>query len=254
MKKMREKILNKIVDVFRVDERVHSIFVTGSMNDGDLVTPLSDIDLWIILNEESGINAMKKELLHYFGKIASVRMMYPCTDHHYLVIFKNGVQIDFNMATAACYYSLISTKKKILADNKLAHTLKKPSALSKHIDYVSEQLVIGYTTLERAVSKYLKGDYIVTVRFIDGIRSNTVFSLLPFIERVFIPNVVTVPLNKLSPEVRDKVVASYAQPTKKSCKTALFAIMFLLEHISKKTKSHAANDIHAKLQIILSKL
>jgi len=123
--------------------------------------------------------------------------------------------------------------------------------VSRHSTFINEQLVVGYTTLERAVSKFLKHDYIVTVRFIDGIRSNAIFTLLPFVEHVSIPNVVTIPLGKMSKNIRERIILSYAQPTKESCKTALLSTLFLLEYISKKTKSNAARDIHSKLYKLL---
>lgn len=251
MKKVREKILDLLVGVFKSDEQIHSIFITGSMNYKTSTTPLSDIDLWIILYEESGINAIRKQLEDIFSKVSPVRMMYQCTAHHYFIIFKNGVQVDFNMATAACYYSLINPHKKILADSRRSHEKKTITTAAKHKAFVADQLLIGYTTLERAISKFLKGDYVVTIRFLDGIRSNVIFSLLPFVENVEIPNVVTVPLDKLSKNVKESVVASYAQPTKESCKSSINAIMTLMELITKKTKSRGVQDIHKKLSTIL---
>lgn len=251
MKKVREKILDLLVGVFKSDEQIHSIFITGSMNYKTSTTPLSDIDLWIILYEESGINAIKKQLEGIFNKVSPVRMMYQCTAHHYFIIFKNGVQVDFNMATAASYYSLLNPHKKILADSRRSHEKKTVTTAAKHKLFVAEQLLIGYTTLERTVSKFLKGDYVVTIRFLDGIRSNVIFSLLPFVENVDIPNVVTVPLDKLSGPVKEQVVTSYAQPTKESCFQAIQAVLSLLDYITKKTKSHGVQDIHKKLSTIL---
>jgi hypothetical protein len=254
MKKILKNTLDALINVFDKDDRIHSVFITGSMIDNSLVTPFSDIDIWIILHEESYINSIKNELSHIFRQVSPIRIMYPCTDYHYFVIFENGVQIDFNMATAACYYSLTSSQKKILLDKNRSYVYKGFSTISKHHTFISEKLLIGYTTLERAISKYLKKDYVVTVRFLDLIRSNIIFSLLPFVENVSIPNVVSVPLDKFSKKIRKQVVTSYAKPIKESCREAIIAIMLILNYISKKTKSHVADDIHYKLYTVLNSL
>lgn len=233
----KSEFLVKITDALKDDERIQAIFLLGSMQKGR-ATPISDIDLWIILFEESGINTICEELNAIFSKPGILLGIYKCTAHHYFIIYRKGIQVDLNFVTAASYWSIIDSKSKtILFDRTLSLAEKNPRTIKNKSEDISRILLVGYTTLERGVSKFLKKDYFVVVRFLDTARHNSIIPLLPFFEKEKILNAVSLKLDNLSDEVKQLLIHTYAKPTEASCRESLLNSLKLLDFIAKKVNT-----------------
>lgn len=232
MKQTARTVIKHIARLLADDARVHSAFLTGSQAHGT-ATALSDIDLWIVLHEESGLNAFIREVPQYFLSAGKISGWYRCTEHHYFVTFSSGIQVDLNLVSAATYFSLGSTgKRTMLVDQRLAAVPKAPSQAAVYRNEIEHLLHVGYTTLGRAVSKYTKADYFVVLRFLDAVRQSSILPLLPFTESERIPNAVTLNVERLSPRVRTPFVKTFGQPTAAGCRTALLSCLDLLDYLS----------------------
>ncbi len=251
---LQKKVLTKIVNSLEKDQRVGSIFVTGSLKNKK-ITDFSDIDLWIIFSEESGLNIFKQEIASVFSKFGIINGVYDCTAHHFFVVYKNGVQIDLNLVSAAQYFSIKSDdgKTKILFDRQL-YLSDRSKFLEEHKNYhLKKYLLIGYTTLERCVSKFLKQDYFVAVRFLDSVRHNAILPLLPFVEDQRISNAVALEIERLSPKIKELFIRTYSKPTFRGNLESMMATLEILGDISAKVNISEFKERHAAIEKILLK-
>jgi len=247
----KDSVLSNVTGVLKNDERIQAIFLLGSLQKGK-TSPVSDIDLWVILSEESGINTICKELNALFSKTGVLLGIYECTAHHYFIIYRNGVQVDLNFVTAASYWSIIGSKNKtVLFDRTLSLAEKNLRAVKNKTEDISRLLLVGYTTLERGVSKFLKKDYFVVVRFLDAVRHNSIIPLLPFFEKEKIPNAVSLNIDNLSAEVKQLLIHSYAKPIEISCRESLINSLLLLDFIAKKVDNNSYKPYSARLNKLL---
>lgn len=249
----RKELLSKIVNVMKKDARISSAFLTGSFVKNE-TTEFSDIDLWLILLEESGINSFRVQVKDIFSRLAPLYGVYECTAHHYFVVYKSGIQIDLNLMTAAQYFSIKDKQvKKILFDKKLFLIKKGELDDRSARKYAEEKLFVGVTTLERGVSKYIKKEYFVAARFLDSVRSGAILSLLPFIDKEEIPDMVTLNIDNLTPRVRKLFISSYSKPTKKDCFKSIKATIGLLKIVSDELDIKDFDENFRRLEKVLSK-
>jgi predicted nucleotidyltransferase len=147
-----KKFLTNMVKKLSTDTRISKIFLLGSYGHKGKSTMLSDLDLWIILSEESGLNSFKNELEIIFNKFGRLYGVYESTAHHFFIIYKEYLQIDLNLASSATYCNLTNPKnKKILFSSTFVkkHKIKEDNKVK-----FRENLLNGFTTLERGMSKY----------------------------------------------------------------------------------------------------
>lgn len=249
--KKKSDILAKIARVLKDDERIQTIFLLGSLQKGK-ASPVSDIDLWVIIFEESAINTICKELGVLFAKAGALLGIYECTAHHYFLIYQNGVQVDLNLISAASYWNVVGSKNKtVLFDRTLSLTKKNPHVIKNKSKDISRLLLIGYTTLERGVSKFIKKDYFVVIRFLDAVRHNSIIPLLPFFEKEKIPNAVSLNIDNLSAEVKQMFIHSYAKPVEINCRESLINCLLLLDLIAKKVNNNSYKPYSARLNKLL---
>lgn len=232
---VRKKLVAKIITGLKEDRRILLIFSSGSIN-GGLVTKFSDIDLWIVLSEESGINQFKLEISNIFSEFSKLIGVYKCTEHHYFVICSSGIQIDLNLTTAAQYFSIMKvSENKVLFDRN--HFIKKDrQSLNNRKDFVEEKILIGCTTLERGINKFIKKDYFVATRFIESVRNGAILPLLSLIGKEKFVNMVTFNINNLTSEIKLLFEESFPVPTKDGCLQAIVAEFKLLLIIKDKLK------------------
>jgi predicted nucleotidyltransferase len=249
---IREKIITKIVNGLKVDQRILLIFASGSMNSG-LVSKFSDIDLWIVLSEESGINLFKTEIFSIFSKFFKLSGVYKCTEHHYFVICSSGIQIDLNITTAAQYFSLIKIKdKRMLFDRN--HFISKTNNLqTSRENFIKEKLLIGSTTLERGINKFIKGDYFVAVRFLESVRNSSILPLLPLVDKEKFINIVSFDIKNLNIKHRILFEESFARPTKESCLKAIISEFELLVIIKNRLKIKEYNSVFTSIDNFIKK-
>jgi predicted nucleotidyltransferase len=247
----KSDVLSNVTGVLKHDERIQSIFLLGSLQKGK-TSPVSDIDLWVILSEESGINTICKELNILFAKTGVLLGIYECTAHHYFIIYRNGVQVDLNFVTAASYWSVVSSKSKtVLFDRTLSMGEKNSRLIKNKSADISRLLLVGYTTLERGLSKFIKKDYFVVVRFLDAVRHNSIIPLLPFFEKEKIPNAVSLNIDNLSAEVKQLLIHSYAKPVENSCRESMTSTLLLLDLIAKKVNNNSYKLYSVRLNKLL---
>jgi predicted nucleotidyltransferase len=247
----RAFVENKLARHFANDQRVLMAFLTGSSND-DSATPFSDLDLWLILAEESGINAIKREIAAIFQRLFPIKGIYECTAHHYFVVLQSGLQIDLNLATAAQYFSLSNKHyKKIIIDRNRLLTSFQQASREDRETFAKEKLLIGLTTLERGVSKFLKRDYYVCIRFLDSVRNAATLPLLPLIDDIALASMVALDVNDLSPTIKALFEYTFAAPNQASCLRALKAQLHLLQMASQKSQITDFDDIIIKMRIFL---
>lgn len=230
------------------DERINSIFVAGSLKT-DAFTDFSDIDLWLIFSEESGINSFKEEVVKIFSKFGIIMGVYDCTAHHFFVVYKNAVQIDLNLITAAQYFSIRndSGENQVLFDRQLYVLERGQLTARKKEEHVRRLLLVGYSTLERSLSKFLKENYFVVVRFLDGVRHNSILPLLSFTTGQKKPSAVSLKMDSLGPGLKALFIKSYAKPTRESGLEGLGASLELLRTLAAK---HAVRDFDFKYKKI----
>lgn len=224
-----KRMLSKVSTFLEKDERINSIFVAGSLKT-EAVTDFSDIDLWLIFSEESGINSFKEEVTKVFSKFGILMGVYDCTAHHFFVVYKSGVQVDLNLITAAQYFSIRndSGENQVLYDRQLYVLERGQLAARKKEEYIKRLLLVGYSTLERSVSKFLKENYFVVVRFLDAVRHNSILPLLSFAAGQKKPTAVSLKMDSLDPRLKALFIKSYTKPTRESGLEGLEASLELL--------------------------
>lgn len=252
---LADTICKKITSSLEKDERICSVFIEGSLKYKNN-NKFSDIDLWLIFSEEFGINSFKEEILRIFSKFGVIVGIYDCTAHHYFIVYGNGIQIDLNLITAAQYFSIKNN------DNEINVLFDRQLYLSSRVDFLEEAkqayarklLLVGYATLERALSKFIKSNYFVVVRFLDTIRHNSILPLLPFVENQKISSAVSLEIEKLSKEVQDLFIQTYSKPTRESNIESLLASLNLLKIIANKLKIEDFNNQNEKIEKVLTKI
>lgn len=252
---LADKISKKITFSLKKDERISSVFIEGSLKHKN-VTNFSDVDLWLIFSEESGINSFKEEISKIFSKFGIITGIYDCTAHHFFIVYNDGVQIDLNLITAAQYFSIknIESEINVLFDRQLYLSGRSVFLKKSKNFYARKLLLVGYATLERALSKFLKCNYFVVVRFLDSIRHNSILPLLPFIENQKIPNAVSLEIEKLSSEVQELFIQTYSKPTRESNIESLRASLNLLGMIASRLEINDFNNQNDKIEKVLNKI
>lgn len=253
MKKSKQEItIDKIKTILSNDNRVRLVFITGSMANDNL-TELSDIDLWIIIKEENDLNKIVFDISIFFKEKLDIKHIYRSTEHHYFIILKNQIQIDLNIISSALYYSLTQiNNKKIICDPQLCLIKKNKKEIIKYQKSIHDLLIIGYTTLARATSKYLKNNYFVVVRFIDNIRNNVIMPLIPFIETLKLPNPITLEVNNLSNKTKKEFLKTFSKPIQKDCYQAISSTLKLLDQFQTKLDSDIyLTNISKKIKTVL---
>lgn len=241
-------IFHAFADHLKNDRRVSGVFVAGSEKNGG-TTIFSDLDLWAVFSDESGLNSFSAEIREVAGSIGTIRGIYQCTAQHYFIVYKPSIQIDLNLLTSAQFFSIKSAKKRFVFDRRhfLDDSQKNKTAKARR-NACSDFLFQGYTTLERCASKYLKNDYFVAVKFLEVIRENCLVPLFKIagIQRLATP--ISLNLESMDNSLRNIFMATYAKPARSSCAEGIEATFLLLLKISNKLKIAGFEDYESKFK------
>lgn len=227
-------LLARLAQLFTADDRVDAMWVAGSLGN-DTATSLSDIDLWLLFQEEAALRAFADDLTRIFEQAGALEGVTASTAHHWFVTYRSGIQVDLNMVSAATYCSLRAMPEQVLFDKTMLVRPLVATHVAQERLRIEDRLLVGWTSLARCTSKFLKDDYIVVTRFLDGVRNAVVLPLMPTIDSVDVPNRVSLRVEALSPVVRALFIRTYADPTADRCRDAIHACMELLDLVTDRT-------------------
>lgn len=249
-KPYNKKFLTEIVRKLSTDKRISKIFLLGSYGHKGKPTIFSDFDLWIVLSEETGLNSFKNELEIIFNKFGRLHGIYESTAHHFFIVYKEYPQIDLNLTSSATYYNLTNLKNiKVLFSSTF---IKKHKIKEEPLINIRRNLLNGFITLERSMSKYIKRDYFVIPRFLENIRMNTILPFLSFLNKNRDINVANLKLNGLSKKQKLLLINTFAKPEKNSCLSAIENMSQLLFLIAKEVNVSDFDLIGNKIKNYIS--
>lgn len=245
--KRKDIIFKAFADRLKKDDRVSGLFLTGSANNGTS-TIFSDLDLWVIFTDESGLNSFRNGIASWANAVAKVRGIYECTAHHYFIVYKPSIQIDLNLVTSAHFFSIKNSKKKFIFDHKLFLENRKKARKRTLRFAANDFLFQSYTTLERCASKLLKGDCSAAVCFLNRIREDFLIPLFKIagIQKIATPKSLNV--QKLSSGLRELFIETYANPTERSCAQGIRAVSAILSEIASRLKIKGLEDYKVKFK------
>lgn len=235
----KEQIIKNIQDHFDQDVRIHSVYLSGSHRKN--ASNFSDIDIRIVCMEEADllslINTLPEELKSIFSKDI---VYYTTTPYHFFFLLPWHKQLDINIVSAAQYFSIKSNDQQPLINN---FTPSPNFNKKEEKDWIYNKLLEWYATLHRCMSKYIKEDYMVAVRFIQSIRENYIFWLIWCIQDWFrVENKVDIDTILLESDIGELIMDLYPKPKKQEIKKALFVIDRLFVSIAEK------NWLHSKIK------
>jgi hypothetical protein len=232
----RRKLINCVNALISKEKSVLFYWVGGSEKFGKSHL-LSDIDMWIVVKNESDIFT-SKEVKGILGKAAPLKGIYQSAPGHYFITFNGNLQLDLNIVSSTVYHNVKKAPKIAInpPPNSARDRSTKIEGDYKKLQASPEDLLLfGYTTLARAVPKYSKSNYFVTCRFIDDVRNN---ALIPLFDRTKIQiqkTPISFSVNRLPANLKNLFLHTFPKPEKSSCKMALNCSVELLDFFSKET-------------------
>lgn len=244
--KQKNKVYGTFTDLLKQDPRVDAIFLTGSARNGG-TTIFSDLDLWVVFSSEANLNSFCAGIHDFSGKVAKVRGIYSCTAHHFFVVYEPSIQIDLNLITSAQFYSIRNNKNIFVYDRKLFLKNSKSSSNYTSKQNEARKLIFhGYTSLERGISKYLRGDYFATTRFLERIREDIVIPLFNTVGILKMKSPINLNIEKLNDSISNSFMKTYTAPNKSKCADGIKATSQLLSIIANMLKIEDFKDYMIK--------
>jgi len=234
--KQKNAILNNLLKVFSNNDRVFSIFLTGSTARQDW-NMYSDLDVWIVISEEKDLNVIVTETQSILSKIGELVGVYKCTEQHYFGVYQNLELLDINFITCAQYFSITSKDKKFLP--KTPSQLKTKVACKRtYVNGEIEQYFLkGYAGIFRIMSKVENNELWEIPRFLNSVRDLVLLPLMSVVYGYKIPNTFTIDISIFKKEHKNLLTCTFSKPTKEDGREGILAaynLLKLLFHDSKK--------------------
>lgn len=211
----KKKIIKtRIISNLKADEDIWGVFYTGSTAKST-ENIFSDIDIWIIVYEESQWESVIKRYIEKVQTYDNVLEVYRSTYSHFFITYKSGAILDINIMTAPMYFGTQSTNKKMI--------FSRSSFDGFDIKLTRSLFVKAINSIERSTSKTLRGEYWVVPRFMNSFREDYILPLLNLGEKLTYINKVQVEFTNLETDLKDMLFDLFCRPERKSCKKAIIS-------------------------------
>jgi predicted nucleotidyltransferase len=221
MKLSKKQLLFNIKAHLSGIDEVYQAFISGSTSLGK-ESVFSDIDLWIVFREESGLKSYLNNLGQLLPYTFIIEVIENCTPTHFFIHLEDGWQIDLNLTTAAEYHSLTSQNKLIII-NRL------PSSISQRDIAQATFLVKGIGLLERTFSKFETKKYAQVARFSMAVRDQFIIPLLAANDVVRPNSIAEFDITQLNPILKKIINLLYPKPSHRETKRFLLLSLLLVK-------------------------
>ncbi|MBI4155246.1 hypothetical protein HY498_04135 [Candidatus Woesearchaeota archaeon] len=230
---VRKLIFNTLIRILKRDERIDLATISGS-DASKKTTEISDIDLIVILKEESLFDLFIKDIWDIANNCGELISIYNTTPYHYFLIFKRGIIVDLNIITNALFWTL--KKSRILFDKK-GFISSKFYKIPISDEYINQLILSGFVGIIRAINKLKKKDYWVIPRFINFVRENSILPLIKVLNKDKIENITNLNLDKFPKKLKYQVYQTFAKPFEKDSNKAIISTFYIMLELCTKLKN-----------------